>query len=364
MSITRVVAVAAWLASGLAVTGAGAQDQPATLDQAKMESLEAAVRTLTAETSSQRSQLEGLQGELAARDSAVQAAQADAAARDRRIETLTKQAAETATRMQQLESDLATARTSAAAEADARRTQSDEAEAVAATAAALETRLHEVDAALADCDALIKRQRGELLAARNDLGSDEAQLAVKDKQIAALTAVARELVAGGEQLAAQNNELTQQLQQSSGYRQAFFDRLREAMGPDGDSLIDSDRLVFPTDVAFEPGSARLTPPARAAALQLGRAIAAASAALPADSDWVLRIDGHTDQRPVGRQSFATNRNLGAARAIEVVEVLIEAGLPPERLLPASFGEFRPLQSGDSEEAHRINRRIELQLDDQ
>ena len=68
MSITRVVAVAAWLASGLAVTGAGAQDQPATLDQAKMESLEAAVRTLTAETSSQRSQLEGLQGELAARD--------------------------------------------------------------------------------------------------------------------------------------------------------------------------------------------------------------------------------------------------------------------------------------------------------
>jgi chemotaxis protein MotB len=361
MSMTRVVAIAALLASSVA-TGAGAQDQPAAADQAKTETLEAAVRTLTAETSSQRSQLESLQAELAARDAAVEAARADVAARDRRIQELTQQAAAVPARAQQLETDLAAARASAAAEAEARRAQSDQAEAVAATAAGLDLRLQEAEAALGERDALIERARVELLAARNDLGSAEAQLAVRDRQIAALVAAGRELVAGGEQLAAQNRELTQQAERVGGYRQAFFDRLRQELGPDADKLLEGNRFVFPTDVAFESGSARLTPMARAQALALGREIAAAAAAIPAGTDWVIRVDGHTDRQAVGGRSYRSNRDLGASRAIEVVEVLTEAGVPPERLLPASFGEFRPLQPGDTPEAHRANRRIELHLD--
>jgi chemotaxis protein MotB len=362
MSMTRVVAIAALLASSVA-TGAGAQDQPAAADQAKTETLEAAVRTLTAETSSQRSQLASLQAELAARDAAVEAARADVAARDRRIQELTQQAAALPARAQQLETDLAAARASAAAEAEARRAQSDQAEAVAATAAGLDLRLQEAEAALGERDALIERARVELLAARNDLGSAEAQLAVRDRQIAALVAAGRELVAGGEQLAAQNRELTQQAERVGGYRQAFFDRLRQELGPDADKLLEGNRFVFPTDVAFESGSARLTPRARAQALALGREIAAAAAAaIPAGTDWVIRVDGHTDRQAVGGRSYRSNRDLGASRAIEVVEVLTEAGVPPERLLPASFGEFRPLQPGDTPEAHRANRRIELHLD--
>ena len=233
---------------------------------------------------------------------------------------------------------------------------------MAATAAGLDVRLQEAEAALGERDALIERARVELLAARNDLGSAEAQLAVKDRQIAALVAAGRELVAGGEQLAAQNRELTQQAERNDGYRQAFFDRLRQELGPDADKLLEGNRFVFPTDVAFESGSARLTPRARAQALALGREIAAAAAAIPAGTDWVIRVDGHTDHQAVGGRSYRSNRDLGASRAIEVVEVLTEAGVPPERLLPASFGEFRPLQPGDTPEAHRANCRIELHLD--
>ncbi|MFL5335137.1 MAG: OmpA family protein [Geminicoccaceae bacterium] len=322
------------------------------------------MRTLTAETSNQRSQLESLQTELAARDAAVKAAQADVDARDRKIQELTQQVAAFPARAQQLESDLAAARASAAAEAEARRAQSDQAEAVAATAAGLDLRLQEAEAALAERDAMIERQRVELLAARNDLGADEAQIAVKDRQIAALVAAGRELVVGGEQLAAQNRQLMEQAERVSGFREAFFDRLRQAVGTDTDGMIDGERFVFPTDVAFEPGSAQLTPKARSKVLELGREIAAAAAAIPPGSDWVIRIDGHTDRHSVGGRMFRSNRGLAAARAIEVVEVLTEAGLSPERLLSASFGEFRPLQPGDTPEANRANRRIELHLDDQ
>ena len=121
--------------------------------------------------------------------------------------------------------------------------------------------------------------------------------------------------------------------------------------------------TFPSDIAFVSGSARLTPAAREKALSLGRVIAAATTTLPADGDWLLRVDGHTDRQPVGGRTFGSNRELSAARAMEVVEVLTEAGVPPARLAPAAFGEFRPLDPTDTPEAYQANRRIELRLDE-
>ena len=143
----------------------------------------------------------------------------------------------------------------------------------------------------------------------------------------------------------------------------FFTELRQALGPDSGAVIDGDRFIFPADVAFEPASARLKPKARARALEVGRVLAAAGASLPADLDWVIRIDGHTDRQSVGGRLFASNRALSAARALEVVQVLTAAGVPPERLAPAAFGEFRPIDPGDTAEAYRRNRRIELRLEE-
>jgi chemotaxis protein MotB len=84
--------------------------------------------------------------------------------------------------------------------------------------------------------------------------------------------------------------------------------------------------------------------------------------IPSDIDWVLRVDGHTDRRPVGAGSpFRSNWELSTARAISVVEFLVREGIPPERLVAAGFGEYRPLDPGDSESAWRRNRRIEFKL---
>jgi chemotaxis protein MotB len=79
---------------------------------------------------------------------------------------------------------------------------------------------------------------------------------------------------------------------------------------------------------------------------------------------VLRVDGHTDKRPLsGAGKFATNWDLSAARAIAVVRYLQSKGMPPEHLLAAGFGENQPLDLGDTEDAFKRNRRIELKLTD-
>ena len=78
---------------------------------------------------------------------------------------------------------------------------------------------------------------------------------------------------------------------------------------------------------------------------------------------MLRIDGHTDARPIGGGRFASNWDLSAARAIAVVQYLIGKGIPPQRLMAAGFGEFQPIEPGDSPEALARNRRIEVRLTD-
>ena len=81
--------------------------------------------------------------------------------------------------------------------------------------------------------------------------------------------------------------------------------------------------------------------------------------IPQDIGWVLRVDGHTDVRPIS--GGRTNWDLSAARAIAVVQYLISKGMPPQRLVAAGFGEFQPIDAGTSEEAYSRNRRIELKL---
>ena len=73
---------------------------------------------------------------------------------------------------------------------------------------------------------------------------------------------------------------------------------------------------------------------------------------------MLRVDGHTDVRPVTGGQFKSNWGLSAARAISVVQYLISKGVQPKRLVAAGFGEYQPIDTGTSEDAYRKNRRID------
>ena len=76
---------------------------------------------------------------------------------------------------------------------------------------------------------------------------------------------------------------------------------------------------------------------------------------------VIRVEGHTDNVPLGRGAFATNWDLSAARALAVVRFLQESGVDPTKLAGAGYGEFQPIAANDTPEGRSLNRRIEIVL---
>lgn len=159
-----------------------------------------------------------------------------------------------------------------------------------------------------------------------------------------------------------NVALAQRVQELARYRSDFFGRLRQILGERDDIRIVGDRFVFQSEVLFDTGSATLSPRGHAELDKIASAITELTRTIPADIPWVLRVDGHTDDRPLsGAGQFRSNWDLSAARAIAVVQYLAGKGVPPQRLLAAGFGEYQPLELGDSDQARARNRRIEMKL---
>ena len=124
-----------------------------------------------------------------------------------------------------------------------------------------------------------------------------------------------------------------------------------------------DRFVFSSEVLFQPGAADLAPEGKAQIARVAETFTELADKIPPQIDWILRVDGHTDNVPLlGTGAFRDNWELSQARALSVVRYMIdELGFPPYRLAATGFGEFRPVAEGDSPEARAANRRIELKL---
>jgi chemotaxis protein MotB len=158
-----------------------------------------------------------------------------------------------------------------------------------------------------------------------------------------------------------NLALAQRVQELQRYRSDFFGRLNAILGNRPDIRVVGDRFVFPSEVFFDTGQAVIKPEGRAELDKIATAISELEQQIPAEIAWVLRVDGHTDVRPVSGATFKSNWELSAARSISVVQYLISKGISPQRLVAAGFGEFQPIDPGASEEAYARNRRIELKL---
>ena len=146
-----------------------------------------------------------------------------------------------------------------------------------------------------------------------------------------------------------NVALAQRVQELSRYRSDFFGRLREILGNRPDIRVVGDRFVLQSEVLFDTGQSVLKPEGRAELDKIASALLDLGKQIPQDIPWVLRVDGHTDVRPIG--GGKTNWDLSAARAIAVVQYLISKGLPPQRLVAAGFGEFQPIDPGTTEDAY-------------
>jgi len=158
-----------------------------------------------------------------------------------------------------------------------------------------------------------------------------------------------------------NVALAKKVQELSRYRSNFFGKLKEALGARSDFQIVGDRFLFPSDVLFDSGAAEVRPEASGQLDQLAAALRELETQIPSDIAWVMRVDGHTDIKPIATPEFPSNWELSSARAISVVRYLMRQGVPANRLVAAGFGEFQPLDTADSDEALRKNRRIELKL---
>jgi chemotaxis protein MotB len=158
-----------------------------------------------------------------------------------------------------------------------------------------------------------------------------------------------------------NLALASKVEELARYRSEFFGRLRQVLGDRPDIRVVGDRFVFQSEVLFAPGSPDLSEDAKKQLQPLATAIAELIPKIPTDLNWILRIDGHTDRRPIATLFMPSNWELSTGRAISVVKYLVQSGIPADRLAAAGFGEFQPLDSGNDEASFRRNRRIEIKL---
>ena len=225
------------------------------------------------------------------------------------------------------------------------------------------------DIRITELMASLTGEQGETGKARQQVDVLNQQIAALREQLAKIGAVLDESEKKSEEQKIQIAELGSRLNQAlaakvqdlARYRSEFFGRVRETLGNRPDVRIVGDRFVFQSELLFPSGSATLEEAGKLRLAELARTLIEIGKQIPPDIHWVLRVDGHTDNRPV-RLQFASNWELSAARAISVVKYLIDQGIPPERLAAAGFGEYQPLDPGTSDEALARNRRIEVKLD--
>ncbi len=196
----------------------------------------------------------------------------------------------------------------------------------------------------------------QIAALRKQIGALEQALEVSEQRDRESNAKIADL---GRRL---NVALAQRVQELNRYRSDFFGRLREILSDRENIRIVGDRFVFQSEVLFPSGSAIINDAGRVELKKLADALIDLQKEIPPEISWVLRVDGHTDNVPLsGTGRYADNWELSSARATSVVKFLIENGVPANRLVAAGFGEYQPLEAGDTPEVRAKNRRIELKL---
>ncbi|WP_171232892.1 peptidoglycan -binding protein [Ruegeria sp. HKCCA4812] len=281
------------------------------------------------------------------------------------------------------------AQTQAQADADEQRTLAEQRQALLALAESTLSEEKEISAEAQREAALLNQQiaalRGQLgslqallddFEERNEAAEIQIQTLGQDLNAALARAASEErrrrlleeaerlrLEAEAEALAGQNEELAAQAEDLQRYRSEFFGRLRDVLGDQEGVRIEGDRFVFSSEVLFPTGSAVLSAEGQQEVAKVANILRSVAAEIPPGLNWVIRVDGHTDNVPLaGSGRYRDNWELSQGRALSVVRYMVDAlGIPPNRLAANGFGEFQPVNPADTPEARAQNRRIELKL---
>jgi chemotaxis protein MotB len=204
---------------------------------------------------------------------------------------------------------------------------------------------------------LAKRRVDALEAERAALQSSLAQ-AQRDK--ASMLSDNTQMAANIEQMQQALRELDERKRAAEARVQEFRDLVARFK-----PLVDTGKLtvkivdgrmvvVLATDVLFASGSAKLSEAGTSALREVATLLAQLG-------DKRFQVEGHTDSVPISSRTFPSNWELAAARALTVVKTMVDAGMAPQRISGAAFGEFKPAASNETKEGQAQNRRIEIVL---
>jgi chemotaxis protein MotB len=241
---------------------------------------------------------------------------------------------------------------------------------------AIASQLAGIGAGTSDKDAQIAGLNSQLASEKELSDQAKSQLSLLNQQLAALRTqigALEEALQASETRDTQsrtsiadlgrrlNLALAQRVQDLSRYRSDFFGKLRQILEGRADVRVVGDRFVFQSEVLFAAGQADVSDEGKTELAQLATALIQLEKEIPPDINWVLRIDGHTDKRPIHSEQFPSNWELSTARAVAIVKTLVVQGIPAQHLSANGFGQFQPIDATDSESAYAKNRRIEIQL---
>ena len=230
--------------------------------------------------------------------------------------------------------------------------------------ALLNQQLSEVRKQLGELDALLslseerdQERKAQLKNVGSRLNQALASLASEERKRRKLEENERK------RLEEENNKLTNQAEELANYKSEFFGRLRTVLMGQERVRIVGDRFIFSSEVLFSTGSSDLSTEGKAEISNVTEILSSIMKDIPNNIDWVIRVDGHTDNTPLsGLGEFKDNWELSQARALSVVKYMItELNFSGSRLAANGFGEYQPISLEDTQEARAQNRRIEIKL---
>jgi chemotaxis protein MotB len=202
----------------------------------------------------------------------------------------------------------------------------------------------------------------ELLDAANRIGQLEAEMQAREDSIKdrdSVIEVQQSRIEAMDGLI--KRRLLERVEELEKYASDFFGRLREVFAGNPDIKVVGDRFVFQSEVLFPSGEATLSPAGRGDLDKFVAVYRQLAADLPEDLPVIIEVQGHTDRVPIRTARFSSNWQLSTQRALDVVDYLIQQGIPPEHVAAVGMGEYHPIDTGDTPEAYRRNRRIELKI---
>ena len=217
------------------------------------------------------------------------------------------------------------------------------------------TELAQKDQSLLQSLAEMKLLNKQIGALNDQLEEVNNILAVREKVIAKQNLSLENL---GQRL---NMALASEVQRLQRYRSDFFEKMGKILVDRAGVKVVDDRFILQSEVLFPSSSAELSDNGRTQLAGIAEILLEVLAEAPKDLPWIIRVDGHTDTRPINTVQFPSNWELSSARAIAVVRYLRKLGIPETRLAATGFAHMHPIEDRDDEIAHRRNRRIEMKL---